>query len=130
VFLATDPLVLVPILVGALFVLIVLAVTIRYAGIWFRAFMSGAPISAIELIGMTFRRTNVSAVVRAVVMAKQGGVDVSYSDLERAYLQGVDLEKVTLAAIEAKKQGIEIAFDELVDAERRDRLSEKLKAKE
>jgi hypothetical protein len=47
--------------------------------------------------------------------------------MEKAYLQGVNLEKVTLALIEAKKQGVEITFDELVDAERHDRLAEKLR---
>jgi uncharacterized protein YqfA (UPF0365 family) len=110
-----------------LFMVIVLAVMARYVNIWFQAFMSGVPISIFEIIGMRFRRTNVSAVVRALVMAKQGGVAVSCDEMEMVYLQGVNLEKVTLAAIEAKKQGIDITFDELVDAERQDRLAEKLK---
>ena len=62
-----------------------------------------------------------------VIMVKQGGAAVSCTDMEKAYLQGVDLEKVTLAIIEAKKQGIDVTFDELVDAERHDRLAEKLR---
>lgn len=48
-----------------LFAVIVLAVMFRYYSIWFQAFMSGAPISLFEIIGMRFRRTNVNAVVRA-----------------------------------------------------------------
>lgn len=110
-----------------LFMVIVLAVMSWYFSIWFQAFMSGASISLFEIIGMRLRRTNAKAVVRAVIMAKQGGAAVSCNDMEKAYLQGVNLEKVTLAFIEAKKQGIELTFDELVDAERQDRLAEKLR---
>ncbi len=110
-----------------LVMVIMFAVMVRYVNIWFRAFMSGVQISILDIIGMRFRRTNVKAVVRAVIMARQAGVVVYCNEMERAYLQGVDLEKVTLAAIEAKKQGIDITFDELVDAERQDRLAEKLK---
>ena len=111
----------------ALFLVIVLAVTSWYFNIWFQAFMSGVPISILEIIGMRLRRTNVNAVVRAVVMAKQGDAAVSCTDMEKAYLQGVNLEKVTLAFIEAKKEEIEITFDELVDTERQDRHAEKLR---
>ena len=46
--------------------------------------------------------------------------------LHSAYLQGVDLEKLTLAMIHAKKQGMETTFEELVAADLEDRLAEKL----
>lgn len=110
-----------------LFMVIMFAVIGHYGSIWFRAYMSGVPIRLLDIIGMKFRRTDTKAVVRALIMAKHAGAAVSCTDMEKAYLQGVDLEKVTLAFIEAKKQGLEISFNELVDAERQDRLAEKLK---
>jgi uncharacterized protein YqfA (UPF0365 family) len=59
-------------------------------------------------------------------MAKQAGVSISCREMESAYLQGVDLEKVTLAMIHAKREGKELPFRELVEAELEDRLAEKL----
>ena len=46
--------------------------------------------------------------------------------MEGAYLQGVDLEKITLALIHAKREGIEVTFQDLVQADLEDRLHEKL----
>ena len=77
----------------------------------------------IELVGMKLRQTNVSAVVRALIVAKQSGVTISPADMEAAWIQGVDLEKVTLAMIEAERQKMDLTFQDLVDAELHDRLS-------
>jgi hypothetical protein len=46
--------------------------------------------------------------------------------MERAYLQGVDLEKVTLAYIRSKSENLGFTFEELVKAELDFRLREKL----
>jgi uncharacterized protein YqfA (UPF0365 family) len=79
------------------------------------------------ILGMRLRRTDVNAVVSAMIAARQGGVSLSWQQVESAHLQGVDLEKVGLAMIEAKKRGMDITYQELVDAERQHRLEEKLK---
>ena len=89
--------------------------------------LSGAPISIFQIIGMRLRRTNASVIVRNLIAAKQGGVSVSCVELERAYLQGCDLEKLTLAMIEANRRGMKITFQEALDAELHDRLQEKMK---
>jgi uncharacterized protein YqfA (UPF0365 family) len=74
--------------------------------------------------------TTANAVVQALIAARQGGMVVSCTEMERALLQGVDLTKITLAAIHAKKQGLDFTFQELVDAELADQLAEKLKTPE
>lgn len=94
---------------------------------WLQAYLSGVPLSFVTLVGMRLRKTNVNAVVRTLVMATQSGVDVSWRRVESAYLAGIDLEKIILAMVEAQKQGIAVTFQELIDAEQRDRLHEKLK---
>ena len=45
-------------LVLAVFLLVLVAVFIKYWNIWFRAYMSSANISLMSLIGMSFRRVN------------------------------------------------------------------------
>jgi len=117
------------IVVAVIFLLVALicfAVVMRFGGLWFQAYMSGVPLPLIELIGMSFRKVDIRAVVRTLIMATQAGVRLSRVDVERAYLQGVDIEKVTLAMIRAKKEGIEVTFQELVDADLENRLEEKL----
>jgi uncharacterized protein YqfA (UPF0365 family) len=93
---------------------------------WLQAYMSGTPVSMFSILGMQFRRIPVRTVVRFLIMAKQAGVSISCSEMESAYLQGVDLEKVTLAMIHAKREGKKFQFRELVEADLEDRLAEKL----
>jgi uncharacterized protein YqfA (UPF0365 family) len=93
---------------------------------WFQALMAGVPLSIIEILGMRFRKTDVKAVVKTLIMASQAGAPLSSSEVERAYLQGVDLEKITLAYIRAKKENMDLTFQDLVDADLDFRLKEKL----
>lgn len=97
---------------------------------WMQAFLSGVPVSVLELVGMRLRKTDAKAVVRFLIMARQAGVEISSREMESAYLAGVDLEKVTLAMIQANRQNQEVAFQELVDADLEGRLAEKLNGRD
>ena len=97
---------------------------------WIQAMLSGVPLRVLDLIGMRLRRTDIRAVVRALILAKRGGVHISCADMESAWVQGVNLEKVTLAMIQSGKEDLGFTFQELVDAERRDRLSDLLAEKQ
>ena len=90
---------------------------------WLQAFTSGTPVVLLDLIGMRMRGTDFKTVVRALIMARQGGVAISPAEMERAWVQGVNLEKVTLAVIQATKNNMDITFEELVDADLDDRLA-------
>lgn len=103
---------------------IVFASLSRY---WLQARLSGVQISMFRLLGMRFRRVAVSTIVKAGIMAAHAGVQVSWNELEFAYLQGADLEKVVTAFIEASKQKMDLTFDEIVQAERNERLQALLK---
>ena len=81
---------------------------------WLQAFMSGTQVSMLSIIGMRLRRISVSTVLRFLIMAKQAGVSISCREMESAYLQGVDLEKVTLAMIHAKAQERICRFENLL----------------
>lgn len=111
----------------AVVVLVLLAVFTFVARCWLQAWASGLPISMFNIIGMRFRRIPVRTVLGFLIMARQAGVDIRCRQMESAYLQGVDLEKVTLAMIHARRQNKDIMFSELVEADLEARLAEKLK---
>lgn len=94
---------------------------------WMRASASGVPISPFAILEMRFRKVDPKAVIDALILARQNTVVVSAAEMESAYLQGVDLEKMTLAMIEAKRRDLPVTFQELVEYEREGRLAEKLK---
>ncbi len=84
---------------------------------WLKGFLAGTPISLFNLIGMRLRRSNVNLILDQGIAVAQAGHRISWPDLERAYLQKVDLEKMTLAYISSQKQNLGFTFRELVEAE-------------
>jgi uncharacterized protein YqfA (UPF0365 family) len=106
--------------------LVILLIFVRYFRWWLRGTLAGAPIPLIQLLGMTFRKTDPGKILDNLILARQSGVMITASDLERAYLRGVDIDKVTLAAIESQRRKLELSFEQLVDAELEGRLADKL----
>jgi len=113
-------------LVPLLFFLFAALIFARIFSVWLHALTAGVPVSVIQILGMKFRKTDPRAVVRALVLATHAGAKVPAREMESAYLQGVDLEKVTLAWVKANKEGMDISFQELVEADLEERLAEKL----
>jgi len=93
---------------------------------WMRAYLSGTPVPVFDILGMRLRRTDVHAVLKALILARQAGVTLSCRQVERACLQGLDLEKLTLAFIHAKKESMEVTFEDLVQSDLENRLADKL----
>lgn len=81
---------------------------------WLVAHLSGVPIPLLRVLAMRLRRVDVGAVVRALVVAREAGLDVSCSDVEWAASQGVDPETVTRAMIERAREQPGIAFRDVV----------------
>jgi uncharacterized protein YqfA (UPF0365 family) len=90
---------------------------------WFLAHLSGVPISVLRILGMRIRRTDVGAVLRALIRARQAGLDVSCAEMEQAYRQGVDLESLTSAAIERHRRDADVDWQQLVNDARQGRLA-------
>lgn len=98
--------------------LIFLAVAAKYGNLWFQAYMSGADISLLSLVGMGFRQVNSNVIVQAKIMASQAGLNIdrrsgiSTSRLEAHYLAGGDVMKVIHAIIAAQRAAIsQLDFD-------------------
>ncbi|TWU08580.1 flotillin-like FloA family protein [Stieleria varia] len=117
-------------IVGIVFLivnLIFLAILVSLLRPWFRAFLSGTPISLMRIVGMRFRRTNVALVVDQGIAAQQAGCPISWPELEVAHLAGIDLEKAVLAYITSRKRDMNYTFQEIVDAARESRLEKLLR---
>jgi len=107
-----------PVLIGAGFVLALFALTLlllifNYGQLWFQAFWSKAPVTFLELLGMSLRKVNARTIVQAKIMATQAGIggDVSARRLEAHYLAGGDVPRVIRALIAAHRADLDLDFD-------------------
>jgi uncharacterized protein YqfA (UPF0365 family) len=121
---------LIPLVAAILGLVVVLALFFLMIGLfrlWFQGILAGVNVLVFDLIAMKLRRIDAALVMKCLILARQSGVELSHVELQRAYLQGADLEKLTLAHITAQKQQLGATFEELVASELQDRLAEKLK---
>jgi uncharacterized protein YqfA (UPF0365 family) len=59
-----------PLLAG----LVMLMLIFNYGQLWFQAFWSKAPVTFLELLGMSLRKVNARTIVQAKIMATQAGL--------------------------------------------------------
>ena len=101
----------------ALFGLLLMAGAGRYGALWFQAYMSGADVSVMSLIGMSLRQVKPSMIVTAKIMGRQAGLNIdrqrgmSTARLEAHFLAGGDVMHVLRAIIAAHRAGIDLDFD-------------------
>ncbi|MCA9112315.1 MAG: flotillin-like FloA family protein, partial [Planctomycetaceae bacterium] len=94
---------------GCLFLLIFLAVFLRYAGLWIQCKMTKAGISFPRLVIMTIRKVNPAIIVRSKIMAVQAGLtDISTQAMEAHYLAGGDITKVIRALVAAHRANLDL----------------------
>jgi uncharacterized protein YqfA (UPF0365 family) len=103
--------------IATLFALLVAAALVHHGAIWLQAYMSGADVSLMSLIGMSFRQVKPSLIVTAKVMGRQAGLNIdrqqgmSTARLEAHFLAGGDVMHVIRAIIAAHRAGIDLDFD-------------------
>lgn len=100
---------------GALLLLVMiifLAVFARYFSLWIQCKMTGAGVSLLDLIMMTFRKVNASIIVRSKIMAVQARLTEDYPITTRAleahYLAGGNVPRVIQALIAAHRAKINL----------------------
>ena len=57
-----------------LLALLLAAVLLRYGALWFQAYMSGADVTLLSLIGMSLRQVKPGMIVAAKIMGTQAGL--------------------------------------------------------
>ena len=85
--------------------------------LWFQAYMCGADVSLLSLIGMSFRQVHSGTIVTAKIMGTQAGLDIdrqrgmSTARLEAHFLAGGDVVGVLRAIVAAHRADIDLDFD-------------------
>lgn len=98
-------------------VLVVALVSFHYGALWFNAYMSGADVGIVTLIGMSLRDVKPGVIINAKIMGKQAGLNIdrdrgmSTARLEAHFLAGGDVTQVLRAIIAANRAGIDLDFD-------------------
>ena len=105
-------------LAGAAVILGLVALTMlllifNYGQLWFQAYWSKAPVTFLELLGMSLRKVNARTIVQAQIMATQAGLgdDITPRRLEAHSLAGGDVPRVTRALIAAQRADLDLDFD-------------------
>lgn len=96
----------------ALILFIFLLMLFKYGWLYIQALASGAPISLVQLVGMTLRRVNARIIVESRIMAKKAGLDIDTPLLEAHYLAGGNVSNVVRALIAANKANIDLGFNQ------------------
>lgn len=78
--------------------------------IWFRALVSGAPVSMSRLVGMKLRKIQVKMIIEAYISARKAGLDIDVNELETHYMAGGDVLKVVNSLISAHSANIELTL--------------------
>ncbi len=96
--------------VGLIFLLIIG----QYLQLWLQAWLSGAPVSLLDLIMMRLRKVNSSVIVINRISARKAGLEISTQAMEAHLLAGGRVTNVVRAMIAAEKAGIDMAWDRAV----------------
>jgi uncharacterized protein YqfA (UPF0365 family) len=84
-------------------------VTANYISLWFQALVSGAPISFLNIIGMSLRKVPPKLIVSAMITVRKAGLkDIVVEDIETHYLAGGKISDVVRAVIAANKANIKL----------------------
>ena len=95
--------------------LVFMVVFARYFRFWIQSVTTGAGIGIFDLLGMTFRKVNLTVIVRSKIMAVQAGLGdetgITSKALEAHYLAGGNVPLVIRAMIAAlKAKTIDLPF--------------------
>ena len=117
-FVADNPILMLVALLAVGMVCLMAVVTMgRYFKIWFQAYMAEVPIGLVQIIGLSFHKVDAKAVVSVLIMAKQAGITLSCDEIQSAYLQGADVQKIAHEFIARQREAIngDVTFQQLVD---------------
>jgi uncharacterized protein YqfA (UPF0365 family) len=89
----------------------------KFFRLWMQCTLSGAAIPLTQIVAMTLRKTPAPLICESTIKLRQAGTNVTATDLERAYLQGADVEKLTEAMLHAKRTGRDVTWEQLVQTE-------------
>jgi len=108
-----NPVLFVVLAIMLVFTLLMVAVLSRHFKLWTQAYFAQAPVSFVELIGMSLRKVDPKRIVVNLVRAVQGGATVTSRLLERHLLAGGNVENVVSALVMARQKNVDLDFERL-----------------
>ena len=95
---------------AAVVFLIIVAVIFNFFGIWIRAWLNGAPVGFLDMIGMQWRGIPVALMVDSRIMALKAGIEISIDNLQAHYQAGGNVQQVIQSLIMADRAGIVLDY--------------------
>lgn len=105
-------------ILGVFFLVILGFLLFFYGSLWFQGYMSGAQVSLLSLVCMSLRKVNARTIMRAKIMIKQAGLQISGPQgittrrLEAHFLAGGNVGRVVSAIIAAHRADLNLSFDQ------------------
>ena len=90
--------------------LFLFAVLGSYFFLWLQAWVSGAPVSLVDIVLMRFRKVDPRVIVQSRIAAKKAGLDLATGLLEAHYMAGGNVIRVTQSLIASDKADIPLNF--------------------
>ncbi|MEM1186463.1 MAG: flotillin-like protein FloA [Planctomycetota bacterium] len=98
-------------ILGALILIVAIAVVGNFFSLWFQALLSSARVSLADIIGMRFRKVDARTIVLSRIRAVKAGLTISTAQLETHYLAGGRVPNVVSALIASKRAKIELDWE-------------------
>jgi uncharacterized protein YqfA (UPF0365 family) len=80
--------------------------------------LAGTPIPFVDLLKMKFRNVAINKVCNAYILLKNSRIEIELEGLEKAFLEGRDLENVTRGLVLSKKRGTPLTFEQAKEADK------------
>ena len=98
-------------IVGAVIVIVILALIFSFVSVWVKAFLNGAPVGIINLVAMKFGGVPYGLVVEARINAVKSGINLTTDQISAHYLAGGNVVPTIQALIAAQKAGLALDWN-------------------
>src|SRR5258707_3909258 len=95
-------------IIGGVIVLVILGLVFSFISGWVKAFLNGARVSIVNLVGMRFGGVPYSLVVDARITAVKAGITLTTDEIAAHFLAGGNVIPTVQALIAANKAGIKL----------------------
>jgi uncharacterized protein YqfA (UPF0365 family) len=100
------------VMLSGLVLLVFFIVFVKYFNLWLQAWFTGAKVSMLSLIAMSFRKVNARVIVESKIMAAQAGLpDISTNAFEAHFLAQGNVRRVVQALIVAHRAKIDLDWE-------------------
>lgn len=99
------------IFIGLIIIAVAIITSFIPIGLWITAYFSDVKIKLSNLIGMRLRRVRPSLIIRPMIKATKGGINLDIDKLEAHYLAGGNIDILVDALVAAQRANIDLEFE-------------------